>query len=59
MAVKAVNNTIGLDRLVPILLVFSTYLRLTDRDTPLLSVLKRGKAVRIVIKEIRQLYIER
>jgi hypothetical protein len=30
MAVKAINNSAGPDRLVPILLVFSAYLRMTN-----------------------------
>jgi hypothetical protein len=43
MAVKAVNNTTGLDRLVPTLLVYKAYLRinnldrLADKQTPFTS----------------------
>jgi hypothetical protein len=31
---KALNDTIGLDGLVPILLVFGAYLRITELDAP-------------------------
>ena len=39
MAVKAVNNSTGLDRLIPILLVFSAYLWITDDLLPSLSIM--------------------
>jgi hypothetical protein len=32
MAVKAVNNTAGLNRLVPTLLVYGAYLRISNLD---------------------------
>ena len=38
MAVKAVNNTTGLDRLVPTLLVYGAYLRISKLDPPTPSV---------------------
>jgi hypothetical protein len=38
MAVKAVNNTAGPDRLVPTLLVYRVYLRITNLDPPALSI---------------------
>jgi hypothetical protein len=34
MAVKAVNNIVGIDSLVPTLLVFSIYPRLSELDPP-------------------------
>ena len=39
MAVKAVNNTTGLDGLVPTLLVYGAYLRISKLDLPALSVM--------------------
>ena len=34
MAFKAINDTVGLDRLVLTLLVFGAYLRMTELDVP-------------------------
>ena len=59
MAIKAVNNTAGPDGLVPILLVFSLYLRITDQDPLVPTITKRAKAIRIAIKEVRSLYAKR
>ena len=52
MAVKVVNNTTSLNRLVPMLLVFRAYLRITKQDPLSLTITKRVEAVCIVIKEI-------
>ena len=59
IAVKAVNDLIGLNRIVPTLLVFSIYLWLTEIDPLSLSVIKRTEAIYIAIKEVCRLYIER
>ena len=40
MAVKAVNNTAGLDGLVPTLLVYGAYLRISNLDPPALSIME-------------------
>ena len=45
MAVKAINDTARLDGLVPILLVFGAYPRLTNSDPPLPGILKRAEAI--------------
>jgi len=50
MAVKAVNNTAGPDRLVPILLVFSVFPWINTNLPPSQSTLKRTKAIAKVIK---------
>jgi len=34
MAVKAINNTASLDKLVPTLLVYKAYLRISNLDPP-------------------------
>jgi len=39
MAVKAVNNTTGPNGLVPTLLVYRAYLRMSKLDPPALSVM--------------------
>jgi hypothetical protein len=59
MAVKAINDSAGPDGIVPTLLVFSTYPRLTEIDPPSPSVTKRAKAIRAATKEVRRLYAER
>ena len=59
MAVKAINNLAGLDRIVPTLLVFGVYPRITNIDPLLLSIIKRAEAIRIATKEVRRLYTER
>ena len=59
MAVKAVNDLAGLDGIVPTLLVFGAYPRITNVDAPSPSVIKRAKAIRAATKEVRRLYAER
>ena len=39
MAVKAVNNTTSLNGLVPTLLVYGAYLRISELDPPTLSII--------------------
>ena len=59
MAVKAVNDLVGPNRIIPTLLVFSAYLQLTKMDPLSLSVTKRIEAIRVATKEVRRLYAER
>ena len=59
MAIKAVNNSAGPNRIVPILLVFSIYLRLTKMDSLSPSITKRTEAIYIVIKKVHCLHTER
>ena len=59
MAVKAVNDLAGPDGIVPTLLVFGVYPRLTEIDPLSLSVTKRAEAIRVATKEVRRLYAER
>ena len=46
MAVKAVNNTAGPDGLVPTLLVFGAYPRMTEFDPPTLTITQRATAMK-------------
>jgi hypothetical protein len=55
IAVKAINDSAGLDGIIPTLLVFRVYLRITEMDTLLLSVTKRAKVIRAATKEVRRL----
>ena len=59
MAVKAINNLVKPNRIIPILLVFGVYPQLTKIDPLFLSVIKKIKAIYIAIKEVCRLYIER
>jgi hypothetical protein len=53
MAVKAINDLAGPDGIVPILLVFGAYPRLTEIDPPSPSVTKRAEAICVTTKEVR------
>ena len=55
MAVKAVNNTASPNRLVPTLLVYGAYLRISKLDPPAPSITERATVIRKVIAEIVKL----
>ena len=55
MAVKAINNTASPNRLVPTLLVYRAYLRISKLDPPTPSVIKQAAIIRKVIAEIVKL----
>ena len=55
MAVKAINNTAGPNRLVPTLLVYRVYLRISKLDPPTLSVIDRVAIIQKAIAEIVKL----
>jgi hypothetical protein len=59
MAFKALNNTAGPDGLVPTLLVFGAYPRMTELDAPSPTVTQRANAVKKAMAEIRKLRAER
>lgn len=59
MAVKAINDSAGLDGIVPTLLVFGAYSRLVNEDAPSPSVVKRTKVIRVAMKEVRRLHAQR
>ena len=54
MAVKAVNDTTGLDGLVPTLLVYGAYLRISNLDPPTPSIIEQvaviWKAIAKIVK---------
>ena len=45
MAIKAVNNTAGPNGLVPTLLVYGAYLRISKLDPPAPSVIERATVI--------------
>jgi hypothetical protein len=55
MAVKAVNNTASSDGLVPTLLVYRAYLRISNMDPPALSVTDQAAVIQKAIAEIVKL----
>ncbi|KAJ5379608.1 hypothetical protein N7509_012727 [Penicillium cosmopolitanum] len=59
MAVKAINDSAGPDGIIPTLLVFGAYPRMTEMDPPSPSVVKRAEAIRAATKEVRRLHAER
>jgi hypothetical protein len=56
MAVKAVNDTAGPDGLVPTLLVYGAYLRMTNLDPPALSIIDRAAVIWKAMSEIAKLW---
>lgn len=59
MAVKAVNDSAGPNGIIPTLLVFGAYPRMTEDDPPSPSVAMRVKAIQKAMKEIQRLRAER
>ncbi len=55
IAIKAVNNTAGPDGLVPTLLVFGAFPRITELDDPAPTISQRATAVRKAIEEITKI----
>ena len=55
MAVKAVNDTASLDRLVPTLLVYGAYLRMSNLDPPTPSITEQAAIIRKAIAKIVKL----
>jgi hypothetical protein len=59
MAIKAVNDTAGPNGLVPTLLVFGIFPRISSTSPPSPSIIARGEAVRKTMAEIHKLKAER
>ena len=55
MAVKAINNTASPNRLVPTLLVYGAYLRISKLDPPTLSITDQVAIIRKAMAEIVKL----
>ena len=56
MAVKAINNTTGLDGLVPTLLVYRAYPRISNLDPFALSIIKQAAIIQKAIAKIVKLW---
>lgn len=59
MAPKSVNDTVGPDGLVPTLLVFGAYPRITTESPPSASTIQRAKAIAKTMTELRKLMAKR
>jgi hypothetical protein len=59
MAFKAINDTVGLDGIVPTLLVFRAYPRLVEGDTPSLTVSHHATVLKKAIEEVYKLRAKR
>lgn len=59
MAVKAVNDTAGPNGLVPTLLVFGAYPRISDESPPTATITQRAEAIRKAMKEVREINARR
>ena len=55
MAIKTVNDTAGLDRLVPTLLVYGVYLRISNLDPPTLFITEQAAVIRKAMVKIVKL----
>jgi hypothetical protein len=55
MAIKAVNNTAGPNRLVPTLLVYRAYPWISNLDPPAPSIIDRAAIIQKAIAEIIKL----
>jgi hypothetical protein len=56
MAIKAINNTTGPNRLVPTLLVYRAYLRISNLDPLTLSITDRAAVIWKAIAKIVKLW---
>jgi hypothetical protein len=59
IAIKAINDSAGPNGIVPILLVFDAYSRLTKINPPSSLVTKRAEAIYAATKEVRCLHTKR
>jgi hypothetical protein len=59
IAIKAINDSVGPNGIILILLVFGAYPRIADSSLLLSTVIKRAETIRKATKEIRCLYAKR
>lgn len=59
MSVKAVNDTVGPDGLIPTVLVFSAYPRMTSESPPSALTICRAQAIRKAMTTLRNIIAER
>jgi hypothetical protein len=59
MAVKAINDSAGPDGIIPILLVFGAYPRMTNNSVLSPIITKRAETIRKASNEVRRYYAKR
>jgi len=59
IAVKVVNDIAGPNKLIPTLLVFGAYPRMTTLDPPAPSITQRAAAIKSAMREVRKCHAER
>lgn len=59
MAFKALNDSVGSNGLIPTLLVYGAYPRMTHDSPPSLSISTRAQAIEKAMKEIKRIHAER
>jgi hypothetical protein len=58
IAIKTINNSAGPNSIIPILLVFGAYPRITNNSAPSFTITKKTKIICKTIKEIKRFYAE-
>ncbi len=58
MAIKAVNDSAGLNRLIPTLLIFSAFLRMIELNPPAPSITVRAIVIKKAMNEIAKIRAE-
>jgi hypothetical protein len=59
MAIKAVNDTASPNGLVPTLLVFGAYPRMTSYDAPVASVAARANVIKATMADVHKCHVVR
>ena len=59
MTIKAINNIVEYNDLIPTLLVFDTFPRIINEDAPTLSTIERAKVINLAITEVAKLHTKR
>jgi len=59
MAMKAINDTAGYDGIIPTLLVFGAFLRMTYKDPPAPTIAQRANAIKKAMAEVTKLRAQR
>ena len=55
MAIKAINNTASLNRLVPTLLIYGAYLKISNLNPPTPSIIEQAATIQKAIAKIVKL----
>ena len=55
MVIKAINDIIRSNGLIPMLLIFGAYLRITELDLPNLTIEQKATTIKKAIKKLRKI----